>query len=333
MQQRYFFGVHNDKDIVKKSSSGGAFTAITDVWFEKYGDAAVVYGCIMGTDLKAKHIRATGSAERDLMRGSKYILSDMRGIYQEITTDLEAGKYVLFSGTPCQVAAVKSYLSSKDIETSERLFTIDLICHGVADSQFFYDYIARLEKKYKSKAIACRFREKNRPGKLQAMGVDFENGRRYVSPATGVDWFYTAYHKSLIIRPACFKCKFASVDRVSDITLGDFWKKNELSVSGESLIICNTEAGLACIDELGKIMDIGETDFDGAYQPQLCETTKKPENYDLFNKIYTKKGFSEAQKYIGNNTFKGRVKYSVAYVLDKLNLVVFFKKIKGKLKS
>lgn len=332
MQQRYFFGVHNNKDVVRKSSSGGAFTAISDAWFEKYGDAAVVYGCVMGADLKAKHTRATDSVGRDLMRGSKYILSDMSGIYQKIAADINDGKYVLFSGTPCQVAAVKSYLSSKNIEAGEKFLTIDLICHGVADSRFFYDYIAWLERKYKSKAVACRFREKNRPGKLQAMGVVFENGRQYVSPATGVDWFYSAYHKNLIIRPACFMCKFASVERTSDITLGDYWRKNESSVLGESLIICNTEVGASCVEELGEKMPVSETDFDGVYQPQLCETTKKPDNYDLFNEIYAEKGFSEAQKYIGNNTFKGRVKYCFAYVLDKLNLVIVLKKLKSRLR-
>ena len=330
MKQLFFFGAHKDDAIIKNSSSGGAFTAITDAWFEEYGDSAVVYGCVMDSDLKAKHVRATDAAGRDLMRGSKYIPSDMKGIYQQISDDLKDGRYVLFSGTPCQTAAVKSYLDSVKTEAGGRLLTVDFICHGVAEFKFFRDYVDHLEKKYKSRAVLCSFREKNRLGKLQAMKVVFENGKQFVSPSTGVDWFYTAYYRNLVIRPVCFDCKFASVERVSDITLGDYWRKDNVLRWGESLIICNTENGKACIDKLADTMTLCECEFDVKDQPQLCGASKKPENYEAFHKLYTEQGYLTAQKYLGNNTFKGRVKYSVSYILDKLKLIVILKKIKNK---
>ena len=331
MGQVFFCGVHYDENIVKKSSSGGAFTAISDVWLSKFGDNAVIYGCAMGSDLKAKHIRATDSQNRDLMRGSKYVFSDMAGIYPQLAQDILEGKYVLFSGTPCQVAAVNSYLDSKNIVADGRLLTVDFICHGVADSDIFYEYISCLEKKYKSKAVWCGFREKNRLGKLNAMKVVFENNKQYVSPSTNVDWFYSAYYKNLVIRTSCFKCKYASVNRVSDISLGDYWNVEGILNWGESLIICNSEAGIVVAKELCDLMKLDSIDFDVSKQPQLCGPVKQPDGYDSFNDIYKKDGYLAAQKYIGNNTVKGRLRYSVVYVLDKLNLIVILKKIKAKL--
>ena len=329
MGQVFFCGVHYDENIVKKSSSGGAFTAISDVWLSKFGDNAVIYGCAMDNDLKAKHIRATDSEGRNQMRGSKYIFSDTADVYPQVAQDIHDGKYILFSGTPCQIAAVKSYLNSKNIKVDGRLFTVDLICHGVADTGFFNDYISHLENKYKSKAISCSFREKNRLGKRNAMKVVFENNKKYISPSTNVDWFYTAYYRNLIIRPVCFNCKYASTERVSDITLGDYWGSPNALNWGESLIICNTESGISFAEELCTLMNIAMIDFDVSKQPQLCEAAKKPDNYDDFYNLYREKGYLAAQKYIGNNTAGGYVKYFVTYVLDKLKLIVLLKKIKG----
>ena len=148
MKQKYYVAIHNSNDIWKRSSSGGAFTAITDAWFEKYNESAVVYGCVFDENLNAVHIRTTTKVKRDRMCGSKYIQSNIAGIFKDVENDLNNGLYVCFSGTPCQIAGLKKYLECKKVEQKEYLLTIEVICHGVGSIKFFKDYIKDLEKKY-----------------------------------------------------------------------------------------------------------------------------------------------------------------------------------------
>lgn len=334
MEQLFFSGYHNDPDVVKKSSSGGAFTALTDAWFDEHGDKAVVYGCVLDNDLKAMHCRSVTREDRDRMRGSKYISSDMTGVYRQISEDIKNGRYVLFSGTPCQVVAVKLFLKNAGVGCENNLLTLDFICHGVANKKFFHEYIQHLEKKYRSKAVYCSFRAKTRPGKLQAMEVRFENGKRYVSPTTKHDWFYSAYLKSYIVRSSCFKCRFAKTERASDVTVADNWfGVNVLKGYGESLLIINTEKG----EMLSKKCRV-ETSFsqkedrDEVYSEQMSMVTNKPDDYEIFHQIYKNHGFFEVQRYIGNNTVKGRIRFFIARIVDRLNLVNTIKTLKKKMK-
>lgn len=208
MQQRFYTAIHKNKDICQKSSSGGAFTAITDAWFETYKDKAVVYGCVLDQNLKAKHIRATIPEERNKMRGSKYIESDISGISEQIEKDLKNGMYVAFSGTPCQIAGIKTYINNRDVSWENQLITIEVLCHGVAIEDFFRDYIKHLEHKYKSKAVNCNFRAKTRADALEKMQVHFENGKKYTAGSTKYDWFYSAYLGNYVLKPACYETWF-----------------------------------------------------------------------------------------------------------------------------
>ena len=184
MKQKYYVAIHNSNDIWKRSSSGGAFTAITDAWVEKYNESAVVYGCVFDENLNAVHIRTTTKVKRDRMCGSKYIQSNIAGIFKDVENDLNNGLYVCFSGTPCQIAGLKKYLECKKVEQKEYLLTIEVICHGVGSIKFFKDYIKDLEKKYKGKAFKCNFRTKRSPEKRQDMEVVFNNGKRYNASST-----------------------------------------------------------------------------------------------------------------------------------------------------
>ena len=276
-----------------------------------------MYGCILGNDLKARHIRATTLDERNLMRGSKYIASNMSGVYQAIEHDLKSGHYVCFSGTPCQVAAVKKYISSKHIKIdNEQLFTIEVICHGVAVDKFFDDYINNLEKKYKSKAVSCKFRAKHRPGARQDVEVVFSNGKRYTSPSTRYDWFYSVYLKNLVLKPACYHCKFAVPERNADISIADYWEKGKTLDRAHSTIIINSRFGNE-VWQLAKIdMDWREIDESEAYFPNMHHPTEKPNDYDKFWGIYNKEGYLAAQRYVGNNTVKGKLKFLIIKRVD-----------------
>jgi len=145
METRYYTADHTDNDVIKKSSSGGAFTAITDGWFDTHRGNAVVYGAAWAENLQVKHIRATGKAGRDLMRGSKYIKSSMAGVYSQVAEDISAGRAVLFSGTPCQISAEKNYLEKRNLPLAG-LLTVEVLCRGTGDTGYFSDYIKELEK-------------------------------------------------------------------------------------------------------------------------------------------------------------------------------------------
>ena len=329
MEQSFFVAIHKNDNILKHSSSGGAFTAITDVWSEKYQNNAVVYGCILDENLKAVHVRATDESGRNLMRGSKYISSDILSVFQMAENDLRDGLYVVFSGTPCQIAGLKSYLKVRKTECAEKLLTVDIICHGVGSNVFFDDYIAHLEKSRKSKAISCNFRAKSGPGKIQDMEVLFRNGKKYNASSTRYDWFYSAYNKNLILRPSCYTCKYAKKERVSDISIADSWGV-DFGENGKlgSLVIANTEHGFEVLNSSLDKMEYKEITFEEICQLHLSVSATRPDNYDEFWSVYEKDGYMAAQKFIGNNTLKGRTKYFAAYVLNKFHLIEPIKKLK-----
>lgn len=109
MNQLFLAACHKDSEVEKKSSSGGAFTAITDAWFDDYGDKAVVYGCVFDEFLNVKHIRADSREQRDRMRGSKYVVSDVSGIYKSVAEDIKSGFFVAFPVLPVKLLLFKAF--------------------------------------------------------------------------------------------------------------------------------------------------------------------------------------------------------------------------------
>ncbi|MCR5837299.1 MAG: Coenzyme F420 hydrogenase/dehydrogenase, beta subunit C-terminal domain [Lachnospiraceae bacterium] len=317
-----------DRNIRKTSSSGGAFTELIKAWFDKDGKC-VVYGCKMNKNLDAVHYRATSIVECEPMRGSKYIGSNVIGINNKVLDDLKLGYKVLFSGTPCQCASLKKYLAKNQVEYGDNLLLIDFVCHGVGDNGFFKDYVRYLEKKYKSKAVKVNFRAKSKPGRKQDMEISFENGKKYNASSTKYDWFYSIYLKNLILKPSCYSCKFTSIERESDITLADYWN-SKTTEEAKSLILVSTEKGKKMVEDVKDNMVMETTDLSRVRQPHLYKPCDKPSGYDMFWEIYKKDGYAAVQKYMGNNTLKGKVKDRLVYIAMKLNLIYTAKKIMKK---
>lgn len=326
--QRFFAACHRKDSVWKNSSSGGAFTALTDQWLSCHGEKAVIYGCAWEEDLQVRHIRATDGAGRDAMRGSKYVGSQLGDAYRLAAEDICSGNYVAFSGTPCQIAGLKSYLRAKGVAPADQLLTIEVICHGVASDKFFRDYISYLESRYGGKAVACNFRSKSRPGKIQDMSVTFDNGKVYQAASTKFDWFYSAYNsRNLILRPSCYQCRYACPEREADVTLGDHWG-DQSGGKARSLIIANTAQGLQWVQLLGKDMALEKISANQVHQDRLHSPCKKPASYDRFWEIYRQEGYLAAQRFLGNNTPKGKVKNLVADMTVRLGLDQAVKKLK-----
>jgi coenzyme F420-reducing hydrogenase beta subunit len=235
---------------------------------------------------------------------------------------------VLFSGTPCQIAGLKRYLQIRGLEPEDRLLTVEVICHGVASDKFFRDYIAHLEGRYGGKAVACNFRSKSRPGKIQDMSVEFDNGKVYQAASTKFDWFYSAYNaRNLILRPSCYQCRYARPEREADVSLGDHWG-DQSGGKARSLIIANTQQGLLWTQRLGRDMVLEKLQPQQVHQDRLHSPCKKPESYDRFWEIYEQKGYLAAQEFLGNNTPKGKAKSLAAAMTVRLGLDRAAKKLK-----
>ncbi len=149
---------HKSMDEIATSRSGAAFIAISDYFLERGG---VVYGVGFKDHFRVVHKRATTKAERDEFKGSKYVQSDLTGIFRQVRKDLKDGLLVCFSGTPCQTAGLNSYVGKK---LRENLFLVDIVCHGVPSPLVWEDYLNYLENKYGSDISYVNFRDKSKFG-------------------------------------------------------------------------------------------------------------------------------------------------------------------------
>lgn len=243
-----FGGHHVDAGVLAGSTSGGAFTALVQAWFDRPGDR-VVWGAV-AHGLEVRHECAASADDAAKFRKSKYSQSDMGLAYREIRKQLSEGWSVLFSGTPCQVAGLYAYLGNSP---SGELLTVEVICEGVPSPHYIQKYAKRLEARYKTSLETLDYRDKDgRKWDFQVMSASLESGHHFK-----VDrWFnpyWSIWLQHLMNRPSCYTCSFARPERVADISLGDLWGVHIYCPdlyngnAGASLVVCSTEAGVALL--------------------------------------------------------------------------------------
>jgi coenzyme F420-reducing hydrogenase beta subunit len=262
---------HKNDSVLNSSTSGGMFTVLCEFIFEKHG---VVYGAGYDQEMRILLQRAETINECEKFRGSKYVQCDMHDIFDKIKNDLSGGKWVLFSGTPCMVNAIKNAV---DKELCSKLLTLDLICNGVSSPFTWACYVNELQKKHKSRLIDFKFRSKvNGYGSKQEIAV-FESGKRQVL-TWGTDKYTTmVYYPNRATRPSCSHCRFASMNRVGDFTSGDCSHLVDkyidfIDTSGASIIFINTEKAKHVFANLKGYIYCQEISFDEAMSIRL----KKP---------------------------------------------------------
>lgn len=261
-----------DEDDRKKSSSGGIATELSKAMIKLGG---CVCSCIFQAGEFVFSIEDSNTGIEKFM-GSKYIKSNPFGIYKKISEQLKNGKRVLFIGLPCQVAAVKK---SIDTRLHNRLYTVDLICHGTPSPYFLNAFL----KQYRVSVYDLsdiRFRTKDR----------FQVTEKYQGiVTTGIRDKYTiAFLNGLFYTENCYSCKYAKKERVSDITLGDSWGSelsNEERAKGISLILCQTEKGKELLSSARIITKPVDIDNAIAHNHQLSNPSQKPENREKFFKM------------------------------------------------
>ena len=230
---------HKDMHEIETSRSGAAFIAISDYILENGG---IVYGVGYKDHFRVAHKRATTKEERNEFKGSKYVQSDLDGIFRQVKEDLKQGYTVLFSGTPCQTAGLNSFIGKK---LRENLVLVDIVCHGVPSPYIWRDYINYVENKYKNKIIKVDFRDKSRIGwSGHIESFMFNNGRK-IESRIYTDLFY----QHIMLRPSCSNCHYTNFNRPSDFTIADYWgwerisNKFNLDNKGCSLLLINTPKG------------------------------------------------------------------------------------------
>lgn len=229
------------------SSSGGVFPVLAEKVIENDG---AVFGAVMNPDLTVGHSEAIDMKEVCRMRGSKYVQSDLYSVFEEVKGHLESGKKVLFSGTPCQVAGLNSYLG----RDYDGLLTADCACHGVPSPGLWEKYVKALQDRYGSPVRDVCFRDKRGGWRKYEMVVCFED--REVAVWHQKDPYMLLFLQDMSLRPSCYQCRFRNGRSGSDLTLADLWNVAEASPEfdddkGVSLVLANTNKGLSALKASG----------------------------------------------------------------------------------
>lgn len=272
-----------DDDVRMDSTSGGLFYELArDILLNKKG---YVVGCIYDDDYKGAHQVIIDSIdELKPLMVSKYVESNAEGIYVKITEALKTGKIVLFVGAPCQCAALYSYLG-KDYDN---LFVVDFLCRGANSPKAHRKYVEYLEKKYNSKIVSLRSKDKRNGWERFGQSAVFENGKEYFLPHEE-DLRVVAYHRgNLMVRESCLDCKFKNLPRYSDITLGDFWgiKPEEVRDIDKGISLCfiNSDKGKLLMEEISNRVESIDKTLDDAKRgnPAIYCSASSSKNRNVF---------------------------------------------------
>ena len=277
-----------------KSQSGGAFTALSSAILDVKG---TIYGAGYLDKYHIGHKRAANRVERDELRQSKYVQSDVNDCFRMVKKDLKDGLTVLFSGTACQIAGLKSYLKLSRIET-QNLYTVDIICHGVPSPRFWKDFLAFKEKERQQKIKTFNFRDKSIAGwHAHIESFAWEDGTK-----TSSREYTRIFYLSVMNRKSCSNCYFTNLQHPSDITIADFWGVEKQDVNfgsdnkGASLVLINTPKGKDLFQRVENCFDCIEAKQEAFMQPNMMHPTYEHPDRDFFEKAYAKKGFEYVYK-------------------------------------
>lgn len=304
-EQEAFVATAKSIEEQRTSTSGGLASVLSRYIIRQGG---IVYGCTGEECTNIHHVRISSEDEISRIKGSKYVQSNLGLCFGAIKKDLQQGITVLFVGTPCQCAGLRSYLQ-KDYDN---LYVVDFVCHGVPSQKILGDAIRYNVKSDNLNGIEVQFRYRKGDNERSVYGLRLikDDGVVYQK-----DWpendYITGFLRGVFYRESCYSCKYATPKRISDITLGDFWdKKKERSISKEALglssVICNTEKGKIIIGDIDDMLNAESISIDSLIQcnRQMRAPFPQPTSYALFNSTYITRGYLNASHKI----LKGEMK-------------------------
>lgn len=316
---------HKSPRVRSVSSSGGAYTAISDYALQ---NSFVLYGVEFGENFTVEHSRATTRSQRDRFRGSKYVKSDLGDTFLQVSKDLKYGRRVLFTGTPCEVDGLRRFLKHSENNTEE-LVLCDLVCHGTASPLLWRNYIDFIQRE--GKLISYSFRAKEKGWRGYNVRMEMEHDQiKLNTPDARI--FARIYSSDLALRPSCYFCRFASLERPSDLTIGDFWgiEKSIPEMNddkGTSLVLVNTKKGQEVFGSLSDSVYFLQSSVKDCLQPNLCRPTPLPNAREKFWSDYRSRGFGYIAKRYGGYSIQARGKTVVRNMLDYMGLLAVLERI------
>lgn len=283
-----------DREVLSRSSSGGAFTALSDAFLER-GDA-VLCAHYNYKEHRTEFALALTKAERDASSGSMYMQSDALDAWKESLVWLKEnpGRRLLFTGLGCQAAGFMQYMKMNGM--SERIFTVDIICHGAPSPKIWAEYARSLEKE--GSLSDLNFRNK-KTGWSKSVGTVCRNGEEI-----SIAKYRRIYTDRYTIRQSCFSCPYTRMNRDTDITIGDFWHMEKsmpdfVDEMGTSLVLIHTERGKELFDAVKENLDYRESNTTDCWQLNLQEPTKPSGIRDKFWRDYRKHGIDYVMDHYG----------------------------------
>lgn len=310
----FFAGQLFNKEDLLQVSSGGAFWAFSQSVIDKGG---IVYGAIQENVDEIFHFRADNTDDIRRIRRSKYFQSDTKLSMREVKEDLKKGLFVLYSGTGCQIAGLKAYLGKE----YDNLVTCDVVCHGVPSRRVWKKYRKEKEQYEGKKMQSLIFRDKSAGWSKNQYKITYEDGTIEKEPSP-IQIFHAGYLKGVFYRPSCGSCRWASLPRVADVTLADFWKyqgefRKPGADLGVSLITVNTTKGSELLQDSSKFLKVEVTSRELALKScrHLDNHPKENPNRASFFKLFFEKGYyAAAERFI----IEKRSKYFVVKILKKV---------------
>ncbi len=327
-KQKAFLFQNKDEVVRSTSTSGGFFSSLGEYVINKEG---IVYGAAFNENFVVEHMKAKSIQELAKFRKSKYVQSNLSGIFKEIKSYLDENKLVAFSGTPCQVAGLKGYLKKE----YENLILVDIMCHSVPSPLFFEKYKLFVLKKLKANKIeSIDFRDKSRYGyKYSMMTIKTDNG--IYSQGIDTDPYLRAFFGDYSVRPSCFECAFKTQKRVSDITIWDCFNVSDIDRSfdddkGTTRLLVQSEKGQKIFEKLNNV-SVKEIDTKIAVN-KVKEMTNSvyynPNRKSFFENINS--SAENIEKYFPNN-LKTKLNSFIRKFLSLTGLYTSVKKVAKKI--
>ena len=333
-KQQYYIGYNSNNKDCYESSSGGIFTLLAKEILQKNGYVA---GAMFDENATLKHVLIDNEKDLNKLKGSKYLQSDLNNTFVQIQEKLKQNKYVLFCGTPCQCAGLKNFLQ----RDYENLYLVDFVCHGVPSQKIFKEYLIERfgnNKKYSY----INFRDKRNSYYFPKLIIKDENNKEVLNGSFIDSLYLRGFSENLYLRQSCSNCQFAQANRISDITLSDFWNvryylPNFNYEKGFSSFIISSKKGVDLIENLkNKISHLEKVNFKIISQPCLKKPSEIHKNRNLFFKLKHMKFSKKVEtclgiKNVGIINFQDEnanygalfVAYSMKKIVEKLGYNAF----------
>lgn len=320
--QAVYAAIAKDTDLRLESSSGGVFSLLARQTLAKGG---LVFGAAWDYDNYAvRIISVRDESGLAALRGSKYVQADVGNAYVQVREALQKGINVLYSGTPCQIAALNRVLG----KPYANLLTVEVICHATPSPLAFRKYAAQRERAAGAKITRIFSRSKNCSWKRYAMSLSFHDKDIAYLKSLTEDVFLRGFLRELYNRPSCHHCMVRELRSGADLTLGDYWNVHQKFPAmdddrGTSVILVNTDKGSQMVETIRGMCQMTASDYEDVRRtnPAVYRSSPPhPRRRFFFARVQQSGDFDSLVLRLLRPTLVARARHLCGRVLHKLGL-------------